>query len=145
LSKVELYERIRRDRRVDPDVSIRELSRRYRVHRRDVRQALASATPLARKTPERAAPALGPHEATIRQWLRQDLDAPKKQRHTARRVWQRLVAEYGAQVAESTVRARVAVIRAELEVAQRSRDVPIVQEHLPGGEAEVEQRLSSTR
>jgi transposase len=53
-------------------------------------------------------------------------------------VWQLLVGEYGAQVAESTVRAKVAVIRAELEVAQRSRDVPIVQEHLPGGEAEVD-------
>jgi hypothetical protein len=81
---------------------------------------------------------LGAHEAIIRRWLTEDLDVRPKQRHTARRIWQRLVAEYGAQVAESTVRAKVAVIRAELEVAQRSRDVPIVQEHPPGGEAEVD-------
>jgi hypothetical protein len=46
---------------------------------------------------------VGPDEATIRRWLREDLDAPAKQRHTARRVWQRLIAEQGADVAESTV------------------------------------------
>jgi hypothetical protein len=144
MSKVELYERIRREHRVE-GTSIRELARRHGVHRRTVREALVCATPRPRKTPERASPVLGEHEAIIRRWLTEDLQVRPKQRHMARRVWQRLVAEYGAQVAESTVRARVAVIRAELEVAQRSRDVPIVQEHLPGGEAEVEQRLSSTR
>ena len=48
---------------------------------------------------------LGPHEATVRGWLVEDLDAPRKQRHTARRVWQRLIEEQGAQVAESSVRA----------------------------------------
>jgi transposase len=139
VSKVELYERIRRDRRVDPDVSIRELARRYRVHRRDVRAALASPTPPARKTPERVAPALGPYEATIRRWLRADLDAPVKQRHTARRVWQRLIAEYDADVGESTVRAFVAEVRGELALEQRSvADVVVVQEHPPAAEAEVD-------
>lgn len=136
---MELYERIRRDRRVDPQVSIRELARRYRVHRRDVRAALASATPPPRKTPERSSPALGPYEATIRRWLREDLDAPVKQRHTARRVWQRLIVEHDADVAESTVRAFVAAVRAELSVEQRSvADVIVVQEHPPAAEAEVD-------
>jgi hypothetical protein len=32
-----------------------------------------------------------------------DRQAPRKQRHTGRRVWQRLVAEHGAVVAEITV------------------------------------------
>jgi transposase len=140
VSKVELYERIRRDRRVDPQVGIRELSRRYRVHRRDVRQALASATPPSRKTPVRALPALGPYEATIRGWLRADLDAPPKQRHTARRVWQRLVAEHGADVGESTVRAFVARVRAELALEQghAEGDVTVPQEHPPAAESEVD-------
>jgi transposase len=140
VSKVELYERIRRDRRVDPDVSVRELSRRYRVHRRDVRAALASATPSARKTPERVSPALGPHEETIRRWLRQDLDAPPKQRHTARRVWQRLVAERGADVGESTVRAFVARARAELALERGDAvgDVTVPQEHPEAAESEVD-------
>jgi transposase len=137
---MELYERIRRDRRVEPDVSIRELSRRYRVHRRDVRAALASPVPRPRKTPERAAPALGPHEATIRRWLREDLDAPRKQRHTARRIWQRLVAEHGADVGESTVRAFVAVARREVALeAGHVPKVTIVQQHPPtAAEAEVD-------
>ena len=136
---MELYERIRRDRRVEPDVSIRELARRYRVHRRDVRAALASPTPRPRKTPARAAPALGPYEATIRRWLREDLDAPVKQRHTARRVWQRLVAEEGADVAESTVRAFVAKVRGEIALERgQVPEVVVPQEHPPAAEGEVD-------
>ena len=137
---MELYERIRRDRRVDPRVGIRELSRRYRVHRRDVRAALVSPVPPPRKAAVRVAPALGPHEATIRQWLREDLDAPPKQRHTARRVWQRLVAERGADVGESTVRAFVARVRAELalERGHAEGDVAVPQEHPPAAESEVD-------
>jgi transposase len=135
VSKVELYDRIRTDRRVGK-LSIRELARRHGVHRRTVREALASATPKDRKPPERGVPALGPHAATVRGWLEADRSAPRKQRHTARRVWQRLVAERGADVAESTVRAFVARVRAELGEAER--DVAIVQEHAPGAEAEVD-------
>ena len=41
-SKVELFAAIRRDARVE-DLSIRELADRHHVHRRTVRQALASA------------------------------------------------------------------------------------------------------
>jgi hypothetical protein len=48
-SRVELFEQIRRDRRVE-GLSIRELAERHRVHRRTVRQALASALPPPRKT-----------------------------------------------------------------------------------------------
>ena len=42
-SRVRVFEAIRRERREDPDVSIRELASRHGVHRRTVRQALASA------------------------------------------------------------------------------------------------------
>lgn len=51
-TRVELFEAIRRDARRE-DTSVRELARRYGVHRRTVRQALASATLPARKTPVR--------------------------------------------------------------------------------------------
>jgi transposase len=134
-SRVEQFEVIRRQHR-DEGASIRGLARRHGVHRRTVRQALERAVPPVRKPPEREAPALGGHEATIRGWLTADQAAPRKQRHTARRVWQRLREEEGAQVAESTVRAFVAQVKAEL--AGLASEVTIPQEHAPGEEAEVD-------
>jgi transposase len=135
VSRVELFERIRRDR--EEGVSIRELSRRHGVHRRTVRQALDSAVPPDRKVPERDRPVMGPYEEVVRGWLAADRDAPKKQRHTARRVWQRLVEEHDASVAESTVRDLVRQVRAEL-AAEQLPAITIAQEHLPGAEAEVD-------
>ena len=57
-SKVELFEQIRGTRRFEPDVSVRELARRFETHRRTVREALASAVPALRKPAERASPVL---------------------------------------------------------------------------------------
>jgi transposase len=135
-SRVELFEQIRRDWRAGGS-SIRELAVRHRVHRRTVRQALASAVPPPRKTyPSRPRPAIDPYAAVIDGWLLADRDVPRKQRHTARRVWQRLVAEHGAAVAEVTVSRYVARRRAELGLGKSEVMVP--QAHLPGAEAEVD-------
>ncbi|RNL59206.1 IS21 family transposase [Arthrobacter oryzae] len=117
-------------------MSVRELARVHGVHRRTVRAALEEAMPPARKTPVRKAPKLGPWEDTIRAWLIADQKAPRKQRHTARRIWQRLVDEHGAVVAESTVAHGVARIRREL--VSTPADVAVPQTHAPGGEAEVD-------
>jgi len=135
MSRVELYERIRRDHR-DEELSVRALAARHHVHRRNVREALTSATPPQRKVPERESTALGPWSEIIRSWLVADRRAPRKQRHTARRVWQRLSEEYGATVAESTVRAFVALVNFELDNTLRIVTVP--QTHGPGEEAEVD-------
>lgn len=132
---MEQFERIRRDAG-DEGVSIRALADKHKVHRRTVRQALEDATPPARKPPERQAPVLGPHVATIRGWLTADLDAPRKQRHTARRVWQRLMEEEGVVVAESSVRALVA--RLKVEVGGGRAQVMVPQTHPPAEEAEVD-------
>jgi transposase len=132
---VEQFEGIRRERR-DEGASIRELAERHKVHRRTVRAALADAVPPQRKAPERKSPVLGPYEATVRAWLTADLDAPRKQRHTARRVWQRLIEEEGAGVAESSVRALVAQLKVEVGLVRRNVSVP--QTHLPAAEAEVD-------
>jgi transposase len=135
-SRVELFEQIRRARRVEPDVSIRELSRRFETHRRTVREALASAVPAPRKPAVRASPILEPWRPIIDGWLVADRDAPRKQRHTARRVWQRLVDEHDAVVGESTVRRYVAEAkRAQPPVIAR---VIIPQTHPLGAEAEVD-------
>lgn len=132
---MEQFENIRRDRR-DKEMSIRELSEKYKVHRRTVRQALADAVPPSRKVPVRVAPVLGGHVATVRSWLIADKEAPRKQRHTARRVWQRLVEEEGVEVAESSVRALVADLRRD--IGDQSLDVKVAQTHAPAEEAEVD-------
>jgi transposase len=133
MTRVELFEQIRRDARRE-GLSVRALAERHHVHRRTVRQALASALPPPRKTPTRDAPVLGPWKAIIRGWLEADQTAPRKQRHTGRRIWQRLREEYGAAVAEPTVRAFVGQVRGELR--GRLREVTIPQVHPPGAEAE---------
>jgi transposase len=135
-SRVELFERIRRDQRAEGS-SVRELAGKHHVHRRTVRQALASAVPPPRRSyPQRPRPAVDPYAELIDGWLLADRDAPRKQRHTARRVWQRLVAEHGASLAEVTVSRYVARRRAELGLDRIEVAVP--QAHSPGAEAEVD-------
>ncbi len=134
-SKVQLYEQIRRSQERE-QLSVRALARRFGVHRRDVRQALAFPVPPGRKRPERPAPSLDRWKPLIDGWLEADRSAPRKQRHTARRVWQRLVEEHGAQVGESTVRRYVAEVRRRMEVPLGEVMVP--QHHPLGEEAEVD-------
>jgi transposase len=135
-SKVELFEQIRRDSR-DQQLSIRELAERHHTHRRTVRQALASAVPPPRKAyPPRRRPAVDAYAAVIDGWLLADRLAPRKQRHTARRVWQRLVAEHGATCSEVTVSRYVA--RRKRELGLDAVEVAVPQTHAPGGEAEVD-------
>jgi transposase len=134
-SRVELFEQIRRDRDRE-GLSIRALAERHGVHRRAVRQALASPLPLPRKRPEgRPAPKLGEYRELIDGWLQADREAPRKQRHTARRVWERLSEEHGAQVSERAVSKWVAAHRRELGEPPAAM-VPLV--HDPGIEAEVD-------
>jgi len=135
-SKVELFEQIRRDRRVE-ELSIRELADKHHVHRRTVRQALDNAIPPARKAyPPRQRPAIEAYVEIIDSWLLADREAPRKQRHTARRVWQRLVAEHGATLAEVTVSRYVA--RRKVELGLDRVEVAVPQTHEPGAEAEVD-------
>jgi transposase len=134
-SRVELFERIRRDGELE-GLGLRALARRHGVHRRTVRQALASAIPPVRKRPEgRPAPALGAYRELIDSWLIADQSAPPKQRHTAKRIHQRLVEEHGAGVAETTVRDYVRGRKRELGLTARAY---CPQVHDPGVTAEVD-------
>lgn len=63
----------------------------------------------------RKAPVLEAVKPHIDTWLQADLAAPKKQRHTAHRIFTRLVEEQQFAGAESTVRRYVGLRRAELE------------------------------
>jgi transposase len=133
---VEQFEQIRRDRDRE-GLSIRALAQRHGVHRRAVRQALASPLPPVKRTPvRRPAPKLGAFRAVIDSWLEADREAPRKQRHTAKRIHQRLVDEHGAEVAEVTVRQYVRARKRQL--GWPVADVFVPQVHAPGIEAEVD-------
>src|SRR5258708_15144440 len=100
--RVELFAAIRFDWQRN-QMPIRALARKYDVHRRTVRQAIASPVPPDRKTPVRAAVVLDGVRDLIDEMLREDLAAPRKQRHTARRVFERLCDEQRARVSYSYV------------------------------------------
>lgn len=75
-------------------------------------------------------------KATIDGWQVADREAPRKQRHTARRVWQRLVDEHGAQVCASRVRRHAAEARRRHLMVLAEVVVP--QRYVLGTEAEVD-------
>jgi len=135
VARVELFESIRRGHR--DGLSIHELSVKYKVHRRSVRQAIAEAVPPERKEPSRECTVSGPFESVVREWLIADQKVHRKQRHTAQRVWERLVDEpHNAKISQSTVRALVVRCKQELNIALV--EVMIPQTHLAGKEAEVD-------
>jgi len=135
VTRVELFEIIRRDHFVYEE-SVRAIARKHRVHRRIVRQALESAVPPARKRPERESPVLTlAIQGVIDDWLEADRQAPRKQRHTARRIHERLQREHGFEGAASTVRRYVGRRRRELGL---KGDAFVPQDHEPGKECEVD-------
>src|SRR5579862_8135064 len=91
-ASVELFETIRREYEFGVG-TIQGVARKLGVHRRLVREALASAVPTERKRPQRPRPALGPVVAFIDEILLSDRKAPRKQRHTAHRIYTRIRSE----------------------------------------------------
>jgi len=93
--------------------------------------------PPERKKPERERPKLAPALPFIDAILEADRKAPRKQRHTARRIWTRLrqeMPEVG--VGESTVREYVRQRKAAMGLLGQEVFVP--QSYQFGGEAQVD-------
>ena len=61
---------------------------------------------------------LDPYRPTIVSWLEEDSRSWRKQRHTAKRIWERLVEEYDVDVKESTVRHYVGKLKKELGIGK---------------------------
>lgn len=120
---MELYEQIRREYEHGVG-TIKGVARKFKVHRRMVREAIANAVPRDRKVGVRNRPKLGAVEEFIAGILEGDRKAPRKQRHTAHRIWVRLRKEMQIQVGESTVRQYVREKKRELGLARSETYVP---------------------
>ena len=92
---MDMYVRVRRACMVE-GMSIREAARVFGLHRDTVRKMLVYSVPpgYRRERPPRR-PKLEPYTGVIDRILDEDLGLPKKQRHTAKRIYDRLRDEYG--------------------------------------------------
>ena len=84
------------DRTSSLQESIRQIARETGHTRRTVRKVLAGQDPKYRREKEPACPVMDPVAGIVEGWLRADREQPVKQRHTAHRVWRRLVDEDGS-------------------------------------------------
>ena len=123
-ASVELFEEIRREYEFGAG-TIQGVARKLGVHRRMVREALASAVPTEKMAAPRPRPRLGRLVEFIDGILEADRRAPRKQRHTAHRIWVRIGSEYpDCPVSESSVRRYVRERKADLGLAARETFVP---------------------
>lgn len=89
----------------------------------------------------RRASRLDPFKPVIDEWLRVDLDAPRKQRHTVTRIYDRLLDEHDMTGVSYSVLRRYVVERrpqVRIEAGRGPAEVFIPQSHRPGAEAEVD-------
>jgi len=115
---------------------IRQISRETGHSRETIRKVLRQEPFGYASRQQQPYPILGPFLSLIDRWLEEDKSRPKKQRHTARRIFHRLVREHDFTGCESNVRhyVRGAKVRLGLNVAKAF--IPLDPE--VGREAEVD-------
>ena len=124
--QVDVYLRVRRGVMVE-GMSIREASRVFGLHRDTVRKMLAySAPPGYRRQTSPRRPKLEPYTGVIDRILDDDHHVPRKQRHTAKRIFERLRDEYRFEGGYTTVKDYVR------EHRRRSQEMFVPLSHPPG-------------
>ena len=128
------HELIRRMVYVD-GLSQREVASRLGHSRKTVAKALQTASPIGyTNAGSRLRPKLQTYIPIVRQWLTEDLQRHRKQRHTAVRVFERLRDEHDFEGQRRAVSDLVKDIRREIE--HQEIFVPI--EHPPGAEVQID-------
>jgi transposase len=123
---VELYGRVRYAVRIE-GISRREAARRFGIDPRTVAKMLAfSVPPGYRRSRAAARPKLDPYVGIIDQILAEDVRRPGKQRHTSKRIFQRLRDEHGYSGGQTIVKDYVHGAR------RRQREVFVPLRHEPG-------------
>ena len=129
---VEEKERIRRAYFINKR-AVRWIARKYHHSRPTIRKALQDASPpVYHRSKEYASNVLGPFKPIINKWLEEDKTGPKKQRHTGKRIFDRLKEECGYKGAKVTVYKYLEKIRPSL------RDVYVPIAYEPGREAQID-------
>lgn len=106
------YEYIRTAHRVYGK-SIRQIQKETGHSRVTIRKVLEGEFPEYKQRSAQTYPVLDKYRDTIERWLKEDCENPKKQRHTARRIYTRLVEEEGYGGSEVTVRRYVRQVKAK--------------------------------
>jgi transposase len=131
-----MFEEIRREYEFGVG-TIAGVASKLKVHRRMVREAIECALPRARKKTKRPRWKIAAVAAFIDDVLETDRKAPRKQRHTAHRIWERIRAEMPeCQISERTVREYVQERKAVLGLVVHETFVP--QSYQWGVEAQVD-------
>ncbi len=92
---MEMWTKVRRSVLIDK-MSKREACKKYKIHWETLQKILANPEPPKdRRKTAREKPILGPCLPIIHEILEADKEAPKKQRHTAKRIFERLCSEEG--------------------------------------------------
>jgi transposase len=129
--KVELYARVRRAVYVEGK-SERAVAREFGLARETVRKMLQySVPPGYRRQQPAKKPKLDPWVGVIEAILEEDRERPRKQRHTAKRIYQRLKEEHGFSGGYTIVKDYVRVRK----LRQREMFVPLVH---PAGDAQAD-------
>lgn len=136
-AKVELYETIRREY-FEGVGTILGVAKKLGLHRRMVREAIRNAIPPARQKVQRASTRLVSEVLMfIHQVLAEDQYAPRKQRHTAQRIYERLREEMPQQeVSPRSVRRAVQDWKQQRK--QERAEIYISQQYEAGREAQAD-------
>lgn len=113
--------------------SIRQIAKLTGHSRETIRKMLKDTEPpkYVHET-ERPSPITGPVRSIVEQWLEEDKDKLPKLRHTAKRIYDRLVEEHGFEGSESTVRKMVQTMR------NKPKECFMLLTSIPGEQAQVD-------